>query len=105
MQKSFGEWTTYGGGGYWINPGAGNQNYWFRGWLVQRKLTEQLTLGGEIFHQTSVADGVTDSTGFNLGGYYDVTEHPHILFSAARGIQHATETNELSWYLGYRFTF
>jgi hypothetical protein len=24
LQKSFGDWTTYGGGGYWINPGVGN---------------------------------------------------------------------------------
>jgi hypothetical protein len=105
LQKSFGDWTTYGGGGYWINPGAGNKNYWFAGWLLQRKITEQLTLGGEIFHQTSVADGVPDSTGFNLGGFYDFTEHHHLLFSAGRGIQHATETNEFSWYLGYQYTF
>jgi len=25
MQKSIGPWTAYGGGGYWINPGAHNQ--------------------------------------------------------------------------------
>ncbi|HVN97392.1 MAG TPA: hypothetical protein VMT62_13265, partial [Syntrophorhabdaceae bacterium] len=24
LQKSLGHWTTYGGGGYWLNPGAGN---------------------------------------------------------------------------------
>jgi hypothetical protein len=48
---------------------------------------------------------VPDSTGFNLGGFYDFTEHHHLLFSAGRGIQHATETNEFSWYLGYQYTF
>jgi hypothetical protein len=105
VQKSFGEWTTYGGGGYWINPGAGNKNYWYAGWLLQRKVTEQLTLGGELFHQTANTVGGPDSTGFNLGGYYDVTEHHHILFSGGRGIQHAAETNEISWYLGYQLTF
>lgn len=26
-QKSWGPWTTYGGGGYWINPGEGNKNF------------------------------------------------------------------------------
>jgi hypothetical protein len=33
VQKSFGEWTTYGGGGYWINQddNLGDKNYWFAG--------------------------------------------------------------------------
>ena len=35
LQKDFGKWTTYGGGGYWINPGAGNENYWYAGWVLQ----------------------------------------------------------------------
>ena len=26
LQKCFGEWTTFGGGGYWIFPGGGNKN-------------------------------------------------------------------------------
>ena len=34
LQKSSGPWTTYGGGGYWINPGAGNRNWGLVGWLV-----------------------------------------------------------------------
>lgn len=25
LQKDFGKWTVYGGGGYWINPGANNK--------------------------------------------------------------------------------
>jgi hypothetical protein len=28
VQKSAGDWSTYGGG-YWINPGVGNKNFWF----------------------------------------------------------------------------
>ena len=53
VQKDFGEWTTYGGGGYWINPGPGNRNYWFAGWLLQRQVTKKLALGAEVFRQTS----------------------------------------------------
>ncbi len=105
LQKSFGDWQTYGGGGYWINPGAGNKNYWFAGWLLQRKITEQLTLGGEIFHQTADTVGGVESTGFNLGGSYDFTENHHLLFSAGRGIQHADETNRFSYYVAYQLTF
>ena len=43
-QKSFGDWTIDGGGGYWINQGGdGDKNYWFFGGLLQRKVTDQLS--------------------------------------------------------------
>ncbi len=35
IQKSYGKWTTYGGGGYWVARGSGNQNSWYAGWLLQ----------------------------------------------------------------------
>jgi hypothetical protein len=106
LQKSFGDWTTYGGGGYWFNNSDkyGDKDYWYVGWLLQRKVTDKLTLGGEIFYQTAdTVDGV-DSTGFNLGGVYDVDENNHILFSGGRGLQHAAETNGYSWYIGWQIT-
>ena len=50
LQKDFGRWTSYGGGGYWNNPGPGNRNYWFAGWLLQYQCADNLALGGELFH-------------------------------------------------------
>ena len=44
LQKSFEPWTTYGGAGYWINPGNENRNWWYVGWLLQRELTSGFTL-------------------------------------------------------------
>ena len=105
LQKSFGQWLTYGGGGYWINPGPGNKNYWFAGWLLQRQVTDDLALGGEIFHQTADMAGGKDETGFNLGGIYDFTAHYHLLFSAGRGIANVTTTNEFSYYLALQWTY
>jgi len=105
LQKSFGSWTTYGGGGYWINPGAGNKNYVFLGWLLQRQVTDALAIGGEVFHQTANIVGGRDSSGFNLGAVYDFSENHHLLLSAGRGLQNATSTNELSYYLAYQLTF
>ncbi len=105
LQKGFGKWLSYGGGGYWINPGAGNKNYWFLGWLVQRQVTDDLALGGEIFHQSADTIGGEDQTGFNLGGIWDITEHYHLLFSAGRGILHATTTNAFSYYLALQWTY
>ena len=113
IQKSFGDWTTYGGGGYGINHGDGtaNRDYWFFGWLLQRQVTKQLAIGGELFHQTAtVAFGSTDSaatrptTGFNIGAIYDFNEHNHLLASVGTGLQNASTTNLFSWYLGYQIT-
>jgi hypothetical protein len=106
LQKSFGDWRTYGGGGFWINDSIAtkDQDYWFFGWAVERKITDKLRLGGEIFHQTADKIGGRDSTGFNVGVLYDLNEHNHLLFSAGRGIQNASETNRFSWYIAYQIT-
>ena len=37
-QKSFGPWTTYGGGGVTVFNAPGYRNYPFAGWLVQRDI-------------------------------------------------------------------
>jgi hypothetical protein len=113
IQKSFDDWTTYGGGGYWINHGDGtvNRDYVYVGWLLQRQVTKQLAIGGEIFHQTAtVAFGSTDpdatrpTTGFNIGVIYDLDEHNHLLASVGAGLQNASTTNLFSWYLAYQIT-
>lgn len=100
------DWVTYGGGGYWINHGGGtdDRDYWFFGWLLQKQVTKQLAIGGEIFHQTADRIGGKDSTGFNIGAVYDFDDHNHLLVSAGTGIQNASETNLFSWYVGYKIT-
>jgi hypothetical protein len=105
LQKDVGKWTTYGGGGYWNNPGIGNQNYWFFGWTLQCKITDHLALGGEVFHQTANEVGGHRTTGFNLGGSYDISKNYHLLLSSGRGIQNAPDTNQLSYYLALQLIF
>jgi hypothetical protein len=110
VQKDVGDWTTYGGGGYWINPGPGARNYWFAGWLVQRRVTKRLALGVEVFQQTSSMVGRQASGGFNLGGVYDVTDHYHLLVSVGRGgLLYAVDGGAVSYpttyYLALQHTF
>jgi hypothetical protein len=110
VQKDFGNWTTYGGGGYWINPGPGNRNYWYVGWLLQRQVTKKLALGGEVFHTTSSMVGRGGVTGFNLGGQYDLTDHDHLLFSAGRGgllnaVDAARVADPVTYYVAFQWTF
>jgi len=104
LQKSFGKWLTYGGGGYWINPGPGNRNWWFAGWLLQRQITDNFALGAELFHQTADTWGGHDQTGYNIGGIYDFSDTAHLLFSAGSGLQNARTTNEFSYYLAVQWT-
>jgi Putative MetA-pathway of phenol degradation len=102
LQKSRGPWTTYGGGGYWINPGEGNKNFWQLGWLVQRDITKFLTVGVEIFYFSKESDDGRDQTGYNIGGIFNLSEEDHVLFSAGSDI---AGQNRFSAYLGYQWTF
>ena len=102
VQKSWGPWTTYGGGGYWTNPGDGNKNFWQLGWLGQRDITEALTLGAEIFYFGKDTDDGRDRTGYSIGGIINLSEAHHILFSLGSDI---AGDNRFAAYLGYQWTF
>lgn len=73
VQKSFGPWTTYGGGGAVVNLAPGYKNFPFGGWLIERDFGKKLTLGTEIFSHGSegLATPQTKSaTLVDIGGYY-----------------------------------
>ena len=72
-QKSFGPWTTYGGGGVTVFSVPGYRNYPFAGWLVQRDFGKKWTLGSEIFYhgpEGPLAPQTRPSTLVDSGGYY-----------------------------------
>ncbi|MGA2623760.1 MAG: transporter [Bacteroidota bacterium] len=101
VQKTWGKLTTYAGGGYWYNPGTGGRNSLFTGWQAQYDFSEVVTLGGEALYQTADSQGSESSAGFNFGGFINVSENHHILFSLGRSFSgEATITG----YLGYQLT-
>lgn len=102
LQKSWGKTTSYGGGGYWHNPGSGNRDYWFVGWQAQQQVTKALSVGGEIFHTTPKSDDDTSHTAFNLGLVYDFDDGHHFLFSAGKDLK---GSNVGSMYVAYQWTF
>jgi len=102
LQKNFGDWTTYGGGGYWFNPGPGNHDYWFLGWEVQRKITKNFSAGMEIQFRTPSGEGIGTSTILNAGGMWDLSDTYHILFSAGHSVQ---GQSQFQGYLGLQITF
>lgn len=99
-----GPWTAYGGGGYWINPGEGNRNWWFTGTVLQRQINKKLYLGTEFYHQTPDTASGSSSTGFNIGGGLTVAGPYQILFSAGRNIEN-TSDNRFSFYIALYRTF
>jgi hypothetical protein len=102
LQKSWGEWQTYGGAGYWRNPGEGNKDYWFFGWQAQRAVSKMVTVGAELFGQTKDADDAKSRFGFTVGAIVNLTDDHHLLFSTGSDIH---GDNRLSAYLAYQYTF
>ena len=105
VQKRWGEWQSYGGGGFWANNALSAKNHWFFGWQLQKDISEHLTLGVEIYHSTEQVPGVGSSYGFNLGGFYNFDEYNHLLFSAGRGLTNVDMTNQFSSYVAYQWTW
>jgi len=85
FQKSFGDWTSYGGGGYWVNPST-NRNDWYLGWQAQRRISDLITLGSEVFYTSADQIKGRSNVSFNIGFVIDLTEHHHMLCSACRSI-------------------
>ena len=50
-EKDVGPWQVFGGGGYQINTGANQRNFWQGGVAVNRTMTNRLQLGVELFEQ------------------------------------------------------
>jgi hypothetical protein len=98
LQRNSEKWTIYGGTGYRFNPGTGNKNSVFLGGVALYQATLSLQLGGEVFHETpDVVDGES-TTGFNLGGSYNLANDYNLLFSAGKGLKNVSSTNQLSVY-------
>lgn len=100
IQESWGKFQTYFGTGYWINPGTGNNNYTFTGWQAQYDFSSTVTLGGELYYKSQASPDAVNSVGFNIGGYINVSEQHHILFSFGKSIT----LSDYSGYLGYQMT-
>jgi hypothetical protein len=102
MQKSWGRWTTYGGGGLWINPGPDNKNWTYFGWLLQRDFSQYATLGFEIFHRTPSTVDTMAGTGFTFGGQINFSGFRHLLFSEGRDFSGPDLRTD---YLAFQWTF
>lgn len=102
LQKAWGPWQTYGGGGYWFNPGDDHKDFYFLGWQLQREMSEHLILGGEFFYQSPSEVGGDHHFGFNGGGIINLNDKHHILATFGTDIDGPVS---LYYYIGYQLTF
>ena len=99
IQKSWGSWKTYGGGGYWLHSGSGNRNYWFAGWQVQNDVSDFLTCGVELNYQTASETDGHSTTGCSVGAVLNFNEHHHVLFAVGQDL---TASPNHTFYVGYQ---
>jgi hypothetical protein len=104
-EKDFGAWSLFGGGGYTINPGEGNRDFWKGGLALTRNMSNRLQLGGEIFCQGADEIGGHDYAALNFGGSYLLTGPFSLLFSAGPGIRHARENGRYNVYFALAMNF
>lgn len=104
MQKSFGDWTLFGGGGYSNNPGPGNRGFANYGIALQNQVTKELALGVEIFGagKDSIADRPTTAVG--VAALYDFNDLWHIVGSVNTGISNAHKADQFSYNLALKWT-
>ena len=102
LQKSWGSWTTYGGGGYWFTSGLDNRDYWQFGWILQREINKKLALGAELYYKTSSKADIDESKGYTVGAIINFTDNHHLLLSVGQDIY---GPNYYNFYIAYQFTF
>jgi hypothetical protein len=103
-QKDKGEWSAFGGGGYAVNPGDGNRDYWLFGVAITRQVNDRLKFGAEIYHQTpEVSDGES-VTGMGLGLTYALNDRWAFLASAGPVLNHhRLRTGDYTFYAALGF--
>lgn len=95
IQKSWGPWTSYGGGGEAIVTEPGSRNYPFAGWLVQREIGKKLMLGAELFGHGALGETAGSTRGSvmaDLGGTYEFKPGFDLLFAAGHTVAGQAET-------------
>lgn len=81
MQKDFGRVSIFGGGGYTINPGTGQRDYWSEGLAATASLNEGMTAGIEVTHFGADATDARPETRLGLGGSVHIAGPYSLLFS------------------------
>jgi hypothetical protein len=82
VEKDFpGGISLFGGGGYEFNPGAGKMNFWQAGVALTQNLSEKVSVGAEVVHQSRDALDEAAETNAGVGSIIKLSDHYSLLFS------------------------
>lgn len=81
-QEDVGKWSVFGGGGYAVNPGSGNRDYWSGGVAVARQIGKRWLIGVEADRQGPDTDDGRASTSLGVGAIVDLKPPFRLLASA-----------------------
>ena len=102
-QQDFGKWSVFGGGGYELNPGEGNRNFWQGGVAVTRDIGKGVSLGGEITREGPDADDAGTVTSLGLGSIVHIHGPYSLLLSAGPSFTRSTSGFHAYSALGLNF--
>jgi hypothetical protein len=103
-QKSFSQWTAFGGGGLTLNPGAGNRDYLIFSGALLRQVGDRLQIGAEMFGQTRGSTASGGSAAVGLGALYDLSDNWHLIGSVNTGIVNGRESDAHSYIFAVKWT-
>ena len=82
LQKDFaGGTSVFGGGGYMVNPGTGNRDFWQGALALTHELTQSVSVGAEIARQGAETIGETGQTRAGVGAVIQLSDHYALLLS------------------------
>lgn len=105
LERDWGHWSTFGGGGCVINRGDGSKDFCVEGWALTQQMLPNLQLGAEIVHQSADTKGGRSMTAIGAGIKYDITDNYHLLAYAGPDLENAAVTGRYDWYTSVLFTF
>jgi hypothetical protein len=73
--------SLFGGGGYLINPGAGNRDFWQAAIALTQTVNDKVSLGAELTQQGPDVVGGTAQTRAGLGSIINLSKHSNLLLS------------------------
>ncbi len=95
VQKDWGPWTSYGGGGYTIIHQTQYRSYPYGGWLIQRDIGNRLQLAAELFshaHEGFATPQTQAAALIDIGGYYHFRQPGlQLLFAYGHSVAGQTE--------------
>lgn len=105
VQQDIGPWSVFGGGGYALNPGAGNRDYWTGALAVSRQMTPRFTLGVELERRgADTVDGAA-TTSVGVGAIYQLRAPYRLLASAGPTFDEGADTTGFHAFLALGLDF